>query len=98
MGTHISITQPICCHASFIKHCEDYYVGKQKANDMRGTKHGSEILLDNPNDTNSLAPNAPYYNNDEYSKNDPNENQQFDFDNDMENPFHSLYIVIQCHT
>jgi hypothetical protein len=52
---------------------------------MHGTNHEFEILLDHPNGTNFLAPNAPYYNNDEYSKNDPNKNQQFDFDNDMEN-------------
>ncbi len=52
---------------------------------MHGTNHVSEILLDHPNDTNSLTPNAPYYNNDEYFENDLNKNQQFDFDNDMEN-------------
>jgi hypothetical protein len=53
---------------------------------MHGTNHEFEILLDRPYDTNSLAPNAPYYNNDEYYEDDPNKNQQFDFDNDMENP------------
>jgi hypothetical protein len=42
---------------------------------MRGTDHESEILLDHPYDTNFLAPNAPYYNNDEYYEDDPNENQ-----------------------
>ncbi len=31
---------------AYIKHCEDYNVGKWKANDMRGTDHESKILLD----------------------------------------------------
>ncbi len=52
---------------------------------MRGIDHESEILLDHPNDTNFLTPNVPYYNSNEYSKEDPNENHEFDFDNDMEN-------------
>jgi hypothetical protein len=41
---------------------------------MHGTNHESKILLDHPYDTNSLTPNAPYYNNDEYYEDDPNEN------------------------
>ncbi len=85
MGTHISIIQPICSMQAYIEHCQDYYVGKQRANEMHGINHESKILLDHPNDINSLTPNAPYYNNDEYSKDDPNENPKFQFDNDMEN-------------
>jgi hypothetical protein len=60
-------------------------VGKCKANEMCGIDYKFEILLDNPDDTNYVTPNAPYYNSDEYSKEDPNENHEFDFDNDMEN-------------
>jgi hypothetical protein len=71
---------------AYIEHCEDYYVGKHKANEMRGIDHKSEILLDHLDDTNFLTPNAPYYNSDEYYEEDPNESHEFDFDNDMENP------------
>jgi len=42
-----------------IKHCEDYYVGKRKANEMHGIDHKSKILLDHLDDTKSFAPNAP---------------------------------------
>ncbi len=59
---------------AYIEHCEDYYVGKWRTNEMRGTDHESEILFDHPYDTNSLTLNAPYYNNDEYYEDDPNEN------------------------
>jgi hypothetical protein len=52
---------------------------------MCGIDHKSKKLLDHPNDTNSLTPFALYDNNEEYSKNDPNKNHEFDFDNDMKN-------------
>ncbi len=71
---------------AYIQHCEDYYVGKRKTNEMCGIGHESEILLDHPNDTNFFAPNPPYYNNNEYFEEDPNENHESNFDNDMENP------------
>jgi hypothetical protein len=60
--------------------------GQAKNNEMHGIYHESEILLDHPDDTNFLAPNAPYYNSDEYFEEDPNENHESNFDNDMENP------------
>jgi hypothetical protein len=85
MGTRIQSHNQFVTMQAYIEHCEDYNAKKRKANDMHGTDHESEILLNHPNDTNFLTPNAPYYNNDEYFENDPNENQQFDFDNDMEN-------------
>jgi hypothetical protein len=53
---------------------------------MHGIDHESEILLDHPNGTNFLTPNAPYYNSDEDYEKDPNENHESNFDNDMENP------------
>ncbi len=87
LGNHISWQHTFQSHNQFIamqayiEHCELAHIII-----MCGTDHESEILLDHPYDTNYLAPNAPYYNNDEYSEDDPNENQQFDFDNDMENP------------
>jgi hypothetical protein len=71
---------------AYIEDCKDYYVGKCKTNEIHGIDHESEILLDHPNDTNFLAPNAPYYNSNEYNEEDPNENHEFDFDNDVENP------------
>jgi hypothetical protein len=52
---------------------------------MCGIDHKSKILLDDPNYANFLTPIALYYNNEEYFKDDPNENHEFDFDNDMEN-------------
>jgi len=52
---------------------------------MCGIDHKFEILLDHPNGTTFLTPNAPYYNIYDYFENDPNENHEFDFDNDMEN-------------
>jgi len=70
---------------AFIENGEHYYVGKPRANEMCGIDHKSKKLLDHPNDTNSLTPIAFYYNNEEYSKDDPNKNHEFDFDNDMEN-------------
>jgi hypothetical protein len=92
LGDHISWEQTFQSHNQSIamqaykEHCEDYYVGKCKTNEMRGIDHESKILLDHLDDTNFLAPNAPYYNSDEYSKKDLNENHEFDFGNDMENP------------
>jgi hypothetical protein len=77
---------------AYIENGEDYYVGKRRANEMRGIYHKSKILLDHPNDTNFFAPNVPYYNSNEYFKEDPNKNHEFDFDNDMENPDLSQYI------
>jgi hypothetical protein len=77
---------------AYTKHCKDYYVGKRITNEMCGINHKSKFLLDHPNDTNSLTPNAPYYNNDEYFGDDLNDNCEFDFDNDMENPDLSQYI------
>jgi hypothetical protein len=52
---------------------------------MCGIDHKSKNLLDHPNDTNSSTPISFYYNNEEYSKDDPNKNHEFDCDNDMEN-------------
>jgi len=43
---------------------------------MHNIDHKYEILLDHPNDINFLAPNAPYYDNDEYYENDPNEKHE----------------------
>jgi hypothetical protein len=61
---------------------------------MHGNDHKSKILLDYIDDTNTFAPNAPCCNNDEYYENDPNDNHEFDFNNDMENmTFHSLYTM-----
>jgi hypothetical protein len=37
---------------AYIKNGEDYYVGKQKANEMCGIDNKSKNLLDHPNDTN----------------------------------------------
>ncbi len=70
---------------AYIENGEDYYVGKRRANEMRGIYHKSKILLDHPNDTKFLIPIVLYYNNEEYSKDDSNENHEFDFYNDMEN-------------
>jgi hypothetical protein len=70
---------------AFIENGEHYYVGKRRANEMCGIDHKSKKLLDHPNDINSLTPIAFYYNNEEYSNDDPNKNHEFDFDNDMEN-------------
>jgi len=61
------------------------WTSKPRANEIRCINHESEILLDRPTSTNILAPNAPYYNNDEYFENDLNKNHKFDFDNNMEN-------------
>jgi hypothetical protein len=47
-------------------------VGKQRANEMHGIDHEYEILLDNPNDIKFLAPNAPFYNNED----DPNDKHE----------------------
>ncbi len=92
LGDHISWKHTFQSHNQLvamqacIEHCEDYYVGEHKTNAMCGIDHESKILLDHPYDTNSLTPNAPYYNNDEYFEKDLNDNHEFDFDNDMENP------------
>jgi hypothetical protein len=51
-------------------------VGKQRANDMHGIDDKYEILLDHLNDIKFLAPNAPYYNNDESYEDDPNEKHE----------------------
>jgi hypothetical protein len=59
-----------------------------------GIDHESKILLDHPHDTNFLAPNAPYYNSDEYFEKDPNKNHESEFENDMENPNLSQSMVI----
>jgi hypothetical protein len=67
------------------------WTSKPRANEIRRINHESEILLARPTSTNILAPNAPYYNNDEYSENDLNKNHKFDFDNKMENL--DLFIV-----
>jgi hypothetical protein len=85
MGTHILITQPICCHASQNKALLRLLCGKRRANETCGINHKSKILLDHPNGTTVFTPNAPYYNNYEYFEDDTNENHEFDFDNDMEN-------------
>jgi len=91
LGDHISWEHAFQSYNQFvamqayIEHCQDYYVGKERVKEMHGINHESKILLDHPNDTNSLTSNAPYYNNDEYSKDDPNENPIFQFDNGMEN-------------
>jgi hypothetical protein len=60
---------------------------------MRGIDHKFENLLDHLDGTTFLTPNAPYYNSYDYFEDDPNENHEFDFDNDMENPdlSHSIY-------
>jgi hypothetical protein len=71
---------------------------KPKANEMCGINHESEILLDHPNGTNILTPNAPYYNNDEYFENDLNENHDFDFDNNMKNLEISQFIYMVTST
>jgi hypothetical protein len=98
LGDHISWEHTFQSHnqsvamQAYIERCKDYKVGNRKGNQMRGIDHKSEILLDHPNDTNSLAPNAPYYNSDEYCEEDPNDNHEFDFDNDMENPYLSQSI------
>ncbi len=83
--TFQSHNQSIAMQA-YIQHCKDYYVGKRKTNEMSGIDHESKILLDHPNDTNFFAPNPPYYNSNEYFEEDPNENHESNFDNDMENP------------
>jgi hypothetical protein len=62
---------------AYIKHYEDYYVGKRRANEMHGISHESKILLDHLDDTNSFAPNAPCYNIKEYYEDDPNDNHEF---------------------
>ncbi len=91
LGDHISWEHTFQSHNQlvamqvYIEHCKDYYVGKHRANAMCGIGHESKILLDHPNDTNSLTPISFYYNNEEYSKDDPNKNHEFDCDNDMEN-------------
>ncbi len=81
----ILITQQFIAMQAYIENGEHYYVGKWRANEMCGIDHKSKKLLDHPNDTNSLTPFALYDNNEEYSKNDPNKNHEFDFDNDMKN-------------
>jgi len=85
MGTHISITQPINCHASLHRTLWELLCGQVK--NKWDAWHQSWIwnFVKPPKWHQLLAPNAPYYNNDEYSKNDPNKNKQFEFDNDMEN-------------
>jgi hypothetical protein len=55
---------------AYIKHCEDYYVGKWRANEMCGIDHKSKILLDHLDDTNYFALSAPCCNNDEYYEDD----------------------------
>jgi hypothetical protein len=51
-------------------------VGKQKENDMHGIDHEYEILLDHLNDIKFLTSNSPYYNNDEFYEDDPNEKHE----------------------
>jgi hypothetical protein len=66
LGDHISSHNSSVAMQAYIQHCKDYYVGKCKANEMCGIDHKSEILLDHQDDTNFLAPNAPYNNTNEY--------------------------------
>jgi hypothetical protein len=92
LGDHISWEHAFQSHnqlvamQAYIEHCEDYYVGKHKTNAMCGIDPESKILLDHPYDTNSLTPNAPYYNSDVYFEENLNNNHESDFDNDMGNP------------
>ncbi len=79
---------------AYIEYCKDYYVGKRITNDMCGINHKSKFLLDHPNDTNYLKPNAPYYNNDEYFGDDLNENHELTLKMTWKTlTFHNIYVV-----
>jgi hypothetical protein len=62
---------------------------------MRGINHKFENLLDHPNGTTFLTPNAPYYNNYDYFEDDPNENHEFDHGEPW--PFIVYIWLPQCH-
>jgi hypothetical protein len=83
---------------AYIEHCKDYNVGKRKTNEMHGINHEFEILLHHLDDTNFLAPNAPYYNRDEYFEEDPNKIMNLTLTTTWKTlTFHNLYMMISTN-